>query len=337
MRDKDFPTDKNELANYITANLARDLNISPDAAWGIVQRLSHESGLVAGRQETAASRASVGNAGLGGKGWGQWTGPRRQDFINATKDSGGVMSPTANYQYLLADITQNHPDLVTALRDPNINTQKANQIFTQGYEMGRGPFAAKQFKPVQIGGMTVPVQEAASKSDPYDTLFDDHQTLPAAPAPAATPPAPAPPPAPTPATNAPAPKSDPYDNLFATPTNAEPTPAVASPAPAVASPENPTEGRGVAAAVPQGSAGNDVRVGAGQGLGFLSRAALDPVGTLIMQPAVSLGTLAYNHLAPLVGGHALAPETVQRLVTEAGNYGPFQRTPPTDEIGRAHV
>lgn len=327
MRDKDFPTDQGELANYITANLSHDLGISPGAAWGIVQRLNHESGLVAGRQETDASKASVGNqAGLGGKGWAQWTGPRRQDFIAATKDNGGVMSPAANYQYLLADLKQNHPGLVSALQDPNITPQKANQIFSQGYEGGKGPYAAKQFQPVQIASNgPVAMPGAAAPGPGMDDLFAEHaQALPntlSAPAPAL-----APVQAPTNAQPAP---SGGVDDLFTEhqpeSANAQPAPAVAAPAPSA---DNPNEGKGVVAAVPQGSVGNDVRVGAGQGMGNLTNIALDPVGNLLLKPAVGLGTLAYNHIAPLFGGSPLAPATVQRLMTEAGNTGPFQMTRP---------
>src|SRR5690606_32940548 len=90
------------LAPQVITSLARDLQITPQQAAGIVGQLGYES---AGLQ-AINERQPVVPGSRGGFGWAQWTGPRRQQFEAwAQQNNMDVSTPAANYGFLVHELT----------------------------------------------------------------------------------------------------------------------------------------------------------------------------------------------------------------------------------------
>ena len=95
----------------IRDKLAADLNISPDAAAGIVGNFQAESGIKGVDEKNPTVPGS-----RGGTGWAQWTGPRRVEFENWAKANNlDPKSDAANLGFAEQDF-RNRPELLAKLR-----------------------------------------------------------------------------------------------------------------------------------------------------------------------------------------------------------------------------
>lgn len=96
----------------VMRRLMKDFGIEKHHAAGIMGNLGHESaGLVAGIQEKGH------RSGSGGLGWAQWTGPRRRQFEQWSKDNGlDTKDPEANYGFLKHELQTSHKSSIDALR-----------------------------------------------------------------------------------------------------------------------------------------------------------------------------------------------------------------------------
>lgn len=103
-------------------DVAERLGIPAHAAAGLVSGLHAESGLIPGRQESAASMAegsrltgATGNRG--GLGLAQWTGPRRDAFERWARENNlSVTSEEANVGFLVHELRTTHPEILERLR-----------------------------------------------------------------------------------------------------------------------------------------------------------------------------------------------------------------------------
>lgn len=119
-----------ELAPKVINDLSRDLNITPQAAAGIVGQLGYESeGL-----QAINERQPVVPGSRGGFGWAQWTGPRRREFESWAGQQGmDINTPEANYGFLVHEL-KNTPESrvlekLQGVQDP----QQAGRIFTDTF------------------------------------------------------------------------------------------------------------------------------------------------------------------------------------------------------------
>lgn len=119
-----------ELAPKVINDLSRDLNITPQAAAGIVGQLGYESeGL-----QAINERQPVVQGSRGGFGWAQWTGPRRREFESwAGRQGMDINTPEANYGFLVHEL-KNTPESrvlekLQGVKDP----QQAGRIFTDTF------------------------------------------------------------------------------------------------------------------------------------------------------------------------------------------------------------
>jgi hypothetical protein len=118
---------------FIRDALSKDLNITPDAAAGIVSNLNAESGLqgINERNPKPGTR--------GGFGWAQWTGPRRDAFeAYARAHFLPVESDAANYGFLVEELRTRYPGLLAWLGAGNITADQAANLAFQ-YESGGDP------------------------------------------------------------------------------------------------------------------------------------------------------------------------------------------------------
>lgn len=113
MKAFDAPTDVMGFSTNLIERLSKDLNISVEAASGIVGNLASETGDFKHLQELNP----VVPGSRGGAGWAMWTGPRRKDFEAFT--GGDTTNPEANYAYLVHDLKDNYPQVLAQLQQTN--------------------------------------------------------------------------------------------------------------------------------------------------------------------------------------------------------------------------
>lgn len=119
----------NDLAPRAIASLARDLQLTPEQAAGVIGQLGFESeGL-----QPINERQPVVPGSRGGFGWAQWTGPRRQQFEQWAQEQGlDINTPDANYGFLLHELQGPESRILGDLRKaPDATT--AGRIFTQRF------------------------------------------------------------------------------------------------------------------------------------------------------------------------------------------------------------
>lgn len=146
-----------ERMAQVRDQLSKDLNISTDAAAGIVSNLNAESGL-----QGINERNPLIPGSRGGFGWAQWTGTRRTEFEAWARANGlDPASDAANYGFLVHELKTKYPGLLAQLRAGKITaTEAANLVFSQ-YESGgdprlEGSRAGHVGKAELIAGLTAP-------------------------------------------------------------------------------------------------------------------------------------------------------------------------------------
>ena len=118
-----------DLAPRAIASLARDLQLTPQQAAGVIGQLGYES---AGLQAINEMQPVVPGS-RGGFGWAQWTGPRRQQFEQWAQQSGmDINSPDANYGFLLHELQGPEGAILEDLRKTP-DAQTAGRLFTQRF------------------------------------------------------------------------------------------------------------------------------------------------------------------------------------------------------------
>lgn len=116
-----------QKAPGIMQNLMRDFNLKDYQAAAIVGNIGHESGGFKYQQEI-----SPRGGGRGGLGWAQWTGPRRVDFENYTKQNGlDPRSDEANYGFLKNEISTKYQSTLAGLKNTN-NSDQAMRTWEGG-------------------------------------------------------------------------------------------------------------------------------------------------------------------------------------------------------------
>jgi len=118
----------NDVGSRISNDLQRDFGLSANQAAGIVGNLGHESGGFTKYQEVNPT------SGRGGAGWAQWTGSRRTDFENYTKQNNlHPQSYEANYGFLKKELTGPYKGAIAAVKKAN-TVQDAVYAFEGTYE-----------------------------------------------------------------------------------------------------------------------------------------------------------------------------------------------------------
>jgi hypothetical protein len=116
-----------QKAPAVMQRLQKDLGLTKEQAAGILGNLGRESGLQAINEKGKAP-------GTGGFGWAQWTGPRRQAFMEWSKAHGlDPKSDTANLGFLEHELTHGESRSLTALKRTN-TTQEATSSFMMNFE-----------------------------------------------------------------------------------------------------------------------------------------------------------------------------------------------------------
>ncbi len=113
-----------ERGGWLVNRLAVVFGLHPFQAAGIVGNLGFESGGFKDLREIGQPE------GLGGYGWGQWTGSRRATFLAFAKQSGlDWRSDEANYRYLVAELRTNYRHTITAVSQ---TTSVDDAVFSVG-------------------------------------------------------------------------------------------------------------------------------------------------------------------------------------------------------------
>jgi hypothetical protein len=120
-----------------------------------MRRLIHDTGVT--EPQAAAILGNIGwecsgfkafqekkplkGSGAGGLGWCQWTGPRRDQFVNWLKDHGlDYHDDEANYGYLLYELQGTHRQSLNAVKgQPTINS--ATKVFMDVFERPNARYA----------------------------------------------------------------------------------------------------------------------------------------------------------------------------------------------------
>ena len=94
-----------ERGGWLVNRLAYEFNLQPFQAAGIVGNLGYESAGFTKLHEIGQPE------GVGGYGWGQWTGPRRRTFFDYAKQHRlEWQTDRANYGYLCSELRGDDPD-----------------------------------------------------------------------------------------------------------------------------------------------------------------------------------------------------------------------------------
>ena len=112
----------------IAERLERDLQLTPDQAAGIVGNLYHETGGFRNLQELNPK------SGRGGYGWAQWTGERRTEFEEFSKQKGlSPSSDEANYLFLIEDLQHKYASVLDKIKKAKTVAGSEREFMT-GYE-----------------------------------------------------------------------------------------------------------------------------------------------------------------------------------------------------------
>jgi hypothetical protein len=118
-----------QKAPAVMSALMKAFGLKDFQAAGPVGNLGRESGGFAELHEEGQA------AGVGGYGWGQWTGPRRVNFLNWCKAKNlNWQSDEANQGYLIHDLSTSYKSVVTKLLHCTTLAQ-AVEAFEKYYEV----------------------------------------------------------------------------------------------------------------------------------------------------------------------------------------------------------
>src|SRR6185312_6431745 len=117
----------------IMDQLMRDFGFSLEQAAGVLGNIGRESGGFRHLRELGQP------AGKGGYGWCQWTGPRRDRFLNWCRERGlDWTADAANYGYLAHELGADYRGTVAAVRVCH-DLAGATQAFEQHFEAAGVP------------------------------------------------------------------------------------------------------------------------------------------------------------------------------------------------------
>lgn len=105
------------VASYFMTHLQKDFNLTPNQAAGIVANLWYESGgMNPNMNEGMHAGAPTSNMGQG-YGIAQWTGSRKQEFLDfAARNHMNPSSVEANYAFLKHELQTTHSDAIRAVK-----------------------------------------------------------------------------------------------------------------------------------------------------------------------------------------------------------------------------
>lgn len=120
---------------WVLNALAAEFGLSQEQAAGPVGNLGFESTGFTKLHETGQP------AGLGGYGWGQWTGPRRVKFLTWCREHGfDWQSDLGNYGYLLFELHNDYAYCLDAVRRES-TIERSVFVFGRLYEAPGGTTA----------------------------------------------------------------------------------------------------------------------------------------------------------------------------------------------------
>jgi hypothetical protein len=126
-----------QRAAALTSQLAKDLNLTPAQAAGIVGNLGYESG---GLNPAAHEKGQP--ADKGGVGFAQWTGPRRREFEAYSKAAGlDPKSDAANVAFLEHELKGKYAYVLAALKKQTTVAGSTSTVLSQ-YEAPADPSAS---------------------------------------------------------------------------------------------------------------------------------------------------------------------------------------------------
>lgn len=133
------------VADWFVGRLQHDFNLTKNQASGIVANLWYESGgMNPAMNEGMHVGAPSSNMGQG-YGIAQWTGSRKQDFLNfASKNGMDPSSVEANYAYLKHELQTTHADAITAVKRTT-SAQEATSVFCDVFEVPGVPAKDKRY------------------------------------------------------------------------------------------------------------------------------------------------------------------------------------------------
>jgi hypothetical protein len=122
-----------QKAPAVMSALMEKFGLKDFQAAGVLGNLGHESGGFVYLHE-------IGQAALqGGYGWGQWTGPRRVEFLNWCSDNHlGWETDAANQGYLIHELSGEYRSTISALLKCTCLSQ-AVLAFERNYERAGVP------------------------------------------------------------------------------------------------------------------------------------------------------------------------------------------------------
>ena len=108
--------------------LKEDLGIDDGGAAALIANLDAESGLNP-KAENPDSHAL---------GWAQWLGPRKKEFLDfaaAHPELGGPGTDATNRAFLAHELKNKYPDILQALRDPNMSKEEKARLVNRKFEV----------------------------------------------------------------------------------------------------------------------------------------------------------------------------------------------------------
>lgn len=127
------PAQAKATGEKLTTNLMKDLGLTREQAAGIVGNIQAESDLNPGINQ--GGKFGPPGSGGAGFGWVQWSGPRRDHYVQFAKEKGlDPRSEAANYAFLLHELRGPYKSVLDQVRNARSASQSAEIIFHQ-YEM----------------------------------------------------------------------------------------------------------------------------------------------------------------------------------------------------------
>lgn len=166
-----------EKAPQIIGRLKDDFGLNDVQAAGLVGNLGHESAGFNQLQEGGKA------PGTGGYGWAQWTGSRRQQYLQWAKVNGlDPASDEANYGFLKHELSTNYKGTIDALKQTN-NLADATASAEKTYEIAgvkamgsRNKYAGAALEAVQ-NQKTVPVPVQSVTGQGLETATKQKQEI----------------------------------------------------------------------------------------------------------------------------------------------------------------
>jgi hypothetical protein len=129
------PQETAAMGAQLMKSLMRDLGITREQAAGIVGNIMHESG---GLNPAINQGGKIGppeGGGETGYGWVQWSGPRKDEYLQFAKDNNmDPGSPAANYAFLLKELKGPYSGVIAQLKLAGSVAEAAQVMFSK-YEI----------------------------------------------------------------------------------------------------------------------------------------------------------------------------------------------------------